>query len=385
MNRPGVLLDRDGTIIADTGTWARSIGWSSRGAIEAIAALNRAGIRWPWSRTRPVWPGYYGIEDVHQVHKHMIVELARHGAHVDLWLFCPYHPDGIVESFARSSADRKPGPGMALAAAEALGLDLVASWVVGDSASDMGLARAVGAHPLHVGAGGRSRRRTSCRSPTSPQPRQAHPAPIHAGRRAGGPGRSFPSHQYADGGVVRQRLHATSSPGLSARSTCCRSPEPPRCSATPTSGAPRCSPAGTAARPRSPTTSSATTSRASATARTCATRVLSLSTNIELFSAIANDLGYDTVFEYQLESLAQPGDVLVAVSSSGRSPNIVRALEWANRNGVRDRRVHRVLRRRRPGARDGLRPRRRRATTGSSRTRTRPACTCSPSTSGSRG
>ena len=71
--------------------------------------------------------------------------MARDGAHVDLWLFCPYHPDGIVESFARASADRKPGPGMALAAADALGLDLGRSWVVGDSAVDVGLARAVGA------------------------------------------------------------------------------------------------------------------------------------------------------------------------------------------------------------------------------------------------
>ena len=60
---------------------------------------------------------------------------ARGGAHVDLWLFCPYHPDGSVEAFARASADRKPGPGMALAAAEALDLDLSASWVVGDSAA----------------------------------------------------------------------------------------------------------------------------------------------------------------------------------------------------------------------------------------------------------
>ena len=55
---------------------------------------------------------------------------------------------------------------------------------------------------------------------------------------------------------------------------------------------------------------------------------------MELFSAIANDHGYDTVFEYQLQSLAQPGDLLVAISSSGRSPNIVRALEWAHRHGM---------------------------------------------------
>lgn len=64
-------------------------------------------------------------------------------------------------------------------------------------------------------------------------------------------------------------------------------------------------------------------------------RVASLSTNVELLSAIANDLGYENVFEYQLESQSRPGDVLVAVSSSGGSPNIVRALTWAREHGLR--------------------------------------------------
>lgn len=64
-------------------------------------------------------------------------------------------------------------------------------------------------------------------------------------------------------------------------------------------------------------------------------RVASLSTNVELLSAIANDLGYENVFEYQLQSQARPGDVLVAISSSGKSPNIVRALTWARENGLR--------------------------------------------------
>jgi phosphoheptose isomerase len=66
-----------------------------------------------------------------------------------------------------------------------------------------------------------------------------------------------------------------------------------------------------------------------------APRVLSLSTNVELLTAIANDLGYENVFVYQLESQSGPGDVLVAVSSSGRSPNIVRALTWARDHGLR--------------------------------------------------
>lgn len=64
-------------------------------------------------------------------------------------------------------------------------------------------------------------------------------------------------------------------------------------------------------------------------------RVLSLSTNVELLTAIANDAGYENVFVYQLQSQSKPGDVLMAFSSSGRSPNIVRALTWARDHGLR--------------------------------------------------
>lgn len=63
-------------------------------------------------------------------------------------------------------------------------------------------------------------------------------------------------------------------------------------------------------------------------------RVLSLSTNVELLTAIANDLGYENVFVHQLASQSKPGDVLMAFSSSGRSPNIVRALTWARDHGL---------------------------------------------------
>jgi phosphoheptose isomerase len=66
-----------------------------------------------------------------------------------------------------------------------------------------------------------------------------------------------------------------------------------------------------------------------------APRVVSLDGNIELLTAIANDLGYENVFAYQLQSQSGPGDVLIAVSSSGRSPNIVRALQWAGDHGLR--------------------------------------------------
>jgi phosphoheptose isomerase len=66
-----------------------------------------------------------------------------------------------------------------------------------------------------------------------------------------------------------------------------------------------------------------------------APRVTSLSANVELITAIANDIGYVKVFSYQLESQASPGDVLVAVSSSGDSDNIVFALRRAREIGMR--------------------------------------------------
>jgi phosphoheptose isomerase len=64
-------------------------------------------------------------------------------------------------------------------------------------------------------------------------------------------------------------------------------------------------------------------------------RVVSLNSNVELITAISNDIGYEDVFSYQLESQSQPGDVLIAISSSGRSPNIVQALTWAAEHGLR--------------------------------------------------
>lgn len=63
--------------------------------------------------------------------------------------------------------------------------------------------------------------------------------------------------------------------------------------------------------------------------------VVSLSANIELLTAIANDIGYADVFAYQLQSYARKDDVLIAISSSGNSPNIVQALKWSRKHGVR--------------------------------------------------
>ncbi len=157
--RPGILLDRDGTVIIDHGY----VGSVDRvefidGAPEAIASFNRAGVPVAVVTNQAgVARGLYGIDDVDLVHEHIAEHLAKHGARIDVFFYCPYHPAGVVAAFARTSEDRKPRPGLAKAAAAALNLDLTASWVVGDRPEDVGLAEAVGASAVYLGADGDQR------------------------------------------------------------------------------------------------------------------------------------------------------------------------------------------------------------------------------------
>jgi histidinol-phosphate phosphatase family protein len=151
--RPGILLDRDGTVIVDHGY----VGSIDRvdfidGAAAAIARFNRAALPVVIvSNQSGVARGLYGLREVEAVHAYIAGHLRDHGAHIDMFLYCPYHPSGVVEPFARASDDRKPRPGMAHAAAAAFNLDLTASWVIGDRPEDMGLANEIGACAINLG------------------------------------------------------------------------------------------------------------------------------------------------------------------------------------------------------------------------------------------
>lgn len=63
-------------------------------------------------------------------------------------------------------------------------------------------------------------------------------------------------------------------------------------------------------------------------------KVLSLTDNTPWVMAVANDINYESIFIEQLKNLSSPGDLLLAISGSGNSPNILKAVEWANGHGV---------------------------------------------------
>lgn len=63
-------------------------------------------------------------------------------------------------------------------------------------------------------------------------------------------------------------------------------------------------------------------------------KVISLADNMSMVTAISNDLSYDDIFLYQLQTLAGPGDTLLTISASGDSENVVRAAQWARNNDM---------------------------------------------------
>lgn len=61
---------------------------------------------------------------------------------------------------------------------------------------------------------------------------------------------------------------------------------------------------------------------------------IALNTDTSILTAVGNDYGYDQVFERQVQALGMPGDILVAITTSGNSPNVIKAIEAAHARGM---------------------------------------------------
>ena len=152
MKRPAVFFDRDNTLIASDGY----LGDPSKvtlvnGAADAIARTRQLGYAVVViSNQSGVARGMFSEEDVKAVNARMDELLAAENpaAVVDRHEFCPFHPDGTVDVYARESDRRKPKPGMILSAAERLALDLSRSWVIGDAGRDIEAGRTAGCRTI---------------------------------------------------------------------------------------------------------------------------------------------------------------------------------------------------------------------------------------------
>ena len=152
--RPALFLDRDGVVNVDRGFVARreDFVWqdgiftlvrtaSSRGFVPVIVT-NQSGIG----------RGLYTAEQYQALTAWMLECFAAQEAPIARVYHCPYHPEAVMPRYRQAHPWRKPAPGMLLAAAADLHLDLARSVMIGDRWSDVGAAVAAGVgHILLVG------------------------------------------------------------------------------------------------------------------------------------------------------------------------------------------------------------------------------------------
>ncbi|KCZ62701.1 D,D-heptose 1,7-bisphosphate phosphatase [Hyphomonas sp. L-53-1-40] len=145
-SRPALFLDRDGVINVDKGYVSRieDFEWMP-GAAEAIAAFNaRNWFVFVVTNQSGIARNYYTEADMHTLHEWMLDELAQQGAHIDRIYHCPFHEEGENPAYRKASFDRKPNPGMLLAAMSEFPVKREQSFLIGDKETDIAAARAAG-------------------------------------------------------------------------------------------------------------------------------------------------------------------------------------------------------------------------------------------------
>jgi D-glycero-D-manno-heptose 1,7-bisphosphate phosphatase len=154
--RPALFLDRDGVVVEEvhylsrvedvalTPAAARTIAAFNTQGTPVVLATNQSGVA----------RGYFDWARFADIQEEIARRLEEEGAWLDAIFACGYHEKGRGELAVADHSWRKPGPGMFLAAAEALEIDLSRSVMVGDRAQDLAAARAAGlAGGLHVASG----------------------------------------------------------------------------------------------------------------------------------------------------------------------------------------------------------------------------------------
>ena len=146
MTRAAAFIDRDGVLNQDHGYVyrAQDFDWLP-GAQQALAALQQAGLaRVVVTNQAGIARGLYTPADVQRLHEHVRAELSGLGVTLDGIYACPHHPDGVIAEYRLDCSCRKPKPGMIEQAAREHALDLAASCLFGDKASDIEAGRRAG-------------------------------------------------------------------------------------------------------------------------------------------------------------------------------------------------------------------------------------------------
>jgi D-glycero-D-manno-heptose 1,7-bisphosphate phosphatase len=125
------------------------------GAVEAIRLLNDRGLKViVVTNQAGVARGYYSEADVETFHRHIESELAKHGARIDAFYFCPHHPEAGHGKYRVKCDCRKPAIALYVRAIERFGIDAARSFMIGDSPIDVEAGKKAGLATILLAPGG---------------------------------------------------------------------------------------------------------------------------------------------------------------------------------------------------------------------------------------
>jgi len=152
MAEKAIFLDRDNTLIVDPGyinnpNQVKLIA----GVPGALSELKAMGYKLVVATNQSgVARGIVSEKTLGEIHERMERLLSKNGAYIDRIYYCPYHVDGVIDKYRKDSDWRKPNPGMLLAAAREMDIELEQSWFIGNSDSDVEAGRRAGCKTILI-------------------------------------------------------------------------------------------------------------------------------------------------------------------------------------------------------------------------------------------
>jgi len=325
--KPYIVLDRDGTVIVERNYLA------SPDQVQllpnAAAGLRRFhemgyGLVLLTNQSG-VGRGYFSETAVNAVHRRLNELLTQEDVHLDGVYFCPHVPESDCSC-------RKPRAGLFERAAAELDLDPAASIVIGDKPCDIDLGRSVGLTTVLVRTGYGTKYGDGAIVPDFVANDLLNASEVVANHKnvtdALFPGASLRfRHHFAEGVRTKQRVVAECEAEILA-------------AASTVAGALRqgnkilfCGNGGSAADCQH--IAAEFVSVLTQDFLRPGLAAIALTTDTSILTASANDFGFDGVFTRQVQALSKPGDVLVGISTSGNSENVLRAVHYGREHALR--------------------------------------------------
>ena len=327
---PVVVLDRDGTLNVEVHYLSHPDQVELLpGVVEGLRALRSAGCRLVVvTNQSAIGRGLFDEARLASIHDRLRALLGAHGVTLDGIYHCPHRPD-------EGCACRKPGPLMIERAVADLGFDPAQAFVVGDKPCDIDLGRGVGATTLLVrtgyGAGHEAAGDAAADFVVDDL--------LGAARVIIGALRADRTHEMSEQRqYARARLHLEESIEVTRQTVAECLPSIVAAvemiaSSFRTGGKLMlCGNGGSAADCQH--VAAELVSRLTMAYERPGLPALALTTDSSFLTAFTNDINYEDVFARQVQALGKPGDVLLGISTSGNSNNVVRGVEQARTQGI---------------------------------------------------